>query len=71
MFDLKVLVIAKGRLADFNNMFDLAACNWDTSRPANELLCFISTACYINEFLIKDLDQAMGDQAAAQLPNGG
>ena len=71
MFDSNDLVIAKGRLADFTKMFDLAACNWDTGRPANELLCFISTACYITEFLIKDLGQAMDGQAAAQLPNGG
>ena len=56
MDDLKNEIIMAGeRIADLNQMIDLAAHNWDAGWPINELLSFISTACYINDFLIDEL----------------
>ena len=66
--DSNDLVIAKGRLEDYSKMIDLAVSNWDTGRPAGELLCFITTACYINAFLIGELAQAMAGLAVPRPP---
>jgi len=68
--DSNDLVIAKGRLQDYNKMIDLAVGNWDTGRPACELLCFITTACHINELLIGELGQALDGMAVPRPPAG-
>ena len=66
--DSNDITFTMGKLADYNGMAVLGACNWDTGRSAGELLCFVSTARYVNEFLTRDLAQAMDARAASQPP---
>ena len=57
MCDTNDLIIAESRLSDFNKIFTIAINNWDTGRPASELMSITSTACYIIRFLIRELSQ--------------
>jgi len=55
--DLNDIIIAEDRLADFNEILDLANYNWDEKRPVEELQNIISTAHYIYMLLIRELQE--------------
>ena len=57
MCDSNDLIIAEGRLADFNKIITLAIDNWDINGPVSELKSIVSTACYIIGFLVKEISQ--------------